>query len=61
MAAYFMKKKIIGFTILSFIAIWSFADSPITSTSFYSAYNEIPQVYKAEKEGVLNYEFAYFL
>ena len=37
------------------------ADSPITSTSFYTAYNEIPQIYSAEKEGTLNYEFATFL
>jgi clan AA aspartic protease (TIGR02281 family) len=37
------------------------ADSPITSTSFYSAYNEIPQIYNAEKEGILNYEFASYL
>lgn len=52
-------------TLITFIAILfisnAHADSPITSTSFYSAYNEIPQIYLAEKEGILNYEFASFL
>jgi clan AA aspartic protease (TIGR02281 family) len=56
-----MRKNILCLTILSFVTICSFADSPITSTSFYSAYNEIPQIYNAEKEGVLTYEFATFL
>lgn len=56
-----MRKRFFCFTVLLFVAIYSFADSPITSTSFYSAYNEIPQIYKAEKEGVLTNEFASFL
>ena len=56
-----MRKNILCLTILSFVTICSFADSPITSTSFYNAYNEIPQIYNAEKEWVLTYEFATFL
>lgn len=62
-----MNKKLltIAQTFLSFILfLLSFdalADSPVTSTSFYSAYNEIPQIYVAEKEGLLNYELASYL
>lgn len=37
------------------------ADSPITSTYFYIAYNEIRQIYLAAEEGVLSYESASFL
>jgi len=54
-------KKVYLLQLLLLVCKLSFADSPITSTSFYSAYNEIPEVYKAEKEGVLTYEFASFL
>lgn len=38
-----------------------YADSPITTTFFYSAYYEIPEVQNAEREGVLTYENASFL
>lgn len=38
-----------------------FADSPITSTPFYLAFNEIPEINKARENGKLDYELASFL
>lgn len=55
------KKNSILILFVVFIISNTQADSPITSTSFYSAYNEINQIYNAEKEGILNYEFASYL
>ena len=37
------------------------ADSPLTSTPFYQAYNEIPIIYQAEQKKILTYEFAAYL
>ena len=56
-----MIRKFIVSLFLVFGSTFSYADSPITSTSFYSSYNEIPQIYKAEKEGILSFESASFL
>lgn len=62
-----MNKKLLKIThtlisvALFLLSINAFADSPVTSTSFYSAYNEIHQIYVAEKEGILNYELASYL
>ncbi len=53
--------KILPSVILFLSSIDASADSPVTSTSFYSAYNEISQIYVAEKEGILNYELASYL
>lgn len=55
-----MKKNFL-IIILFFYSTIVFADSPITSTTFFRAYNEIPEIYSAEKEGILNYELATFL
>jgi clan AA aspartic protease (TIGR02281 family) len=54
-----MKNNILLLFILLNINV--FADSPITSTAFYLAFNEIPQVNKARELGKLNYELAEFL
>lgn len=62
-----MYKKLLTITqtflslILLLLSFDASADSPVTSTSFYSSYNEISQIYLAEKEGVLNYELASYL
>lgn len=56
-----MKRDFIALLFFVLASTFSYADSPITSTSFYSSYNEIPQIYKAEKEGILSFESASFL
>ena len=38
-----------------------YADSPVTSTSFYRAYDDIPEVKKAAKQEILDDELAAFL
>jgi clan AA aspartic protease (TIGR02281 family) len=54
--------KNISFRLTLFLLCFeAYADSPVTSTSFFTAYNEISQIYVAEKEGVLTYELASYL
>jgi hypothetical protein len=59
-----MRKSYI-ITILLFNILFSasslFADSPITSTSFYSAYAEYAIVNKAHESGVMNESIAHYL
>lgn len=47
--------------VLSILTFNVYADSPITSTFFYTAYYEIPEIRKAETDKILNYESASFL
>lgn len=43
------------------ISFTSYADSPITSTPFYLAFNEIPEINRAREYGKLDFELATFL
>lgn len=54
-----MRKILLGLFLIN--SIYAFADSPITSTPFYKAYNEISEINQAEKIGKLNYELASYL
>ncbi|MDG4950724.1 retroviral-like aspartic protease family protein [Weeksellaceae bacterium KMM 9724] len=54
-----IRKILIGLLLIN--SIYTFADSPITSTPFYKAFNEIPEINQAEKIGKLNYELASYL
>ncbi|MGD0710998.1 MAG: hypothetical protein ABR968_07420 [Bacteroidales bacterium] len=59
-----MKNIVRGTIILSFILFCTgrlFADSPITSTDFYSAYYEYAIVVKAHNDGVINDTIANYL
>lgn len=54
-------KRIFVTVFSSLLVISAFADSPLTSTPFYQAYNEIPIIFKASQKGVLTNEFAQYL
>lgn len=54
-----IRKILFGLFLIN--SICTFADSPITSTPFYKAFNEIPEINQAEKIGKLNYELASYL
>src|SRR5574341_107390 len=59
-----MKKKLLLVLILKLLFIFpvtSYADSPITSTSFYEAYLDVRMVERAHLEGVMGLEIAEFL
>jgi isocitrate dehydrogenase kinase/phosphatase len=57
-----MKKYlIVGLAFIAFTPPIVFADSPITSTAFYTVYLDVDMVKKAEAEGVMNLDFAEFL
>jgi predicted aspartyl protease len=50
------------FLVLSIVyCINTYADSPITSTAFYLAFNELPEINKARENGKLDFELATFL
>lgn len=54
-----IRKILFGLFLIN--SVCTFADSPITSTPFYKAFNEIPEINQAEKIGKLNYELASYL
>jgi len=57
-----MKKfLIVSLAFIAFMPMIVCADSPITSTAFYTAYLEVDMVKKAEAEGVMSLDFAEFL
>lgn len=56
-----MKKFLAIISFIIFTATTSYADSPLTSTEFYSSYDEYPIIREAKKEGKMNIKFAEFL
>jgi len=57
-----MKKfLIVNLAFFAFMPTIVYADSPITSTAFYSAYLDVDIIKKAEAEGVMGLDFAEFL
>lgn len=56
-----MKKILLAFLLNIIIAIPVLADSPITSTNFYEAYLDIPEIVTAHENGVLDITLSEFL
>lgn len=56
-----MKKFLFSIITILLMPLSSYADSPLTSTDFYQAYDEYPIIRKAKKEEKMNLEFAEFL
>lgn len=56
-----MKKLLLTLLLNLAIALPVFADSPLTSTNFYEAYTDIPEVVTAHKNGVLDITLSEFL
>lgn len=56
-----MKKLLLAFLLNIFSILPVLADSPLTSTSFYEAYLDIPEIVTAHENGVLDITLSEFL